>query len=59
VAGPAEMIDIGLVELMDGDGVTVIEWADKVAELLPHRAIHVSIEGVGDEPRTITIVTPA
>jgi tRNA threonylcarbamoyladenosine biosynthesis protein TsaE len=54
-AGPAEMIDIGLLELIDGDGVTVIEWADKVAGLLPERTIHVAIEGLGDGPRTITV----
>jgi tRNA threonylcarbamoyladenosine biosynthesis protein TsaE len=54
VAGPAEMIEIGLLELIDGDGVTVIEWADRIAALLPDRAIHVAIDGVGDEPRTIT-----
>lgn len=53
VAGPDEMIDIGLLELIDGDGVTLIEWADKVAALLPDRTIHVAIEGVGDEPRII------
>ena len=53
VAGPDEMVDIGLLELIDGDGVTVIEWADRVAGLLPDRTIHVAIEGVGDEPRTI------
>ena len=55
VAAPAEMVDVGLLELIDGDGVTVVEWADKVAALLPDRAIHVSIDGVGDEPRTIHI----
>ena len=53
VAGPDELIDIGFLELIDGDGVTLIEWADKVAGLLPDRTIHVAIEGVGDEPRTI------
>jgi len=57
VAGPDELIDIGLLELMDGDGVTVIEWADKVQSLLPDRTIHVAIDGVGDEPRAITIRT--
>lgn len=57
-AHPAELLDIGLVELMDADGVTVIEWADRLAGLLPERAIHVSIDGVGDELRTITIRTP-
>ncbi len=55
VAGPAEMVDVGLLELIDGDGVTVIEWADRVASLLPERTIHVAIDGVGDEPRTISI----
>ena len=55
VAGPAEMVDVGLLELIDGDGVTVIEWADTVAALLPPRTIHVAIDGVGDEPRTISI----
>ena len=54
VAGPAEMVDVGLLELIDGGGVTVIEWADRVAALLPERTIHVSIDGVGDEPRTIS-----
>lgn len=53
VGSPAEMIDIGLSELIDGDGVTVIEWADKITALLPDRAIHVAIDGVGDEARTI------
>ena len=55
VAGPAEMVDVGLLELIDGDGVTVIEWADKVAALLPERTIHVSIDGVGDQSRTIRV----
>ena len=55
VAGPAEMVDVGLLELIDGDGVTVIEWADKVAALLPERTIHASIDGVGDQPRTIHV----
>jgi len=52
-----ELIDLGLLELMsgEGEGVTLIEWADKLPSLLPVDAIHVSIRGVGDEPRHITI----
>src|SRR5216683_8140082 len=46
-----ELLDLGLDELFSGDGVTVVEWADKLLPLLPARAIHVHIEGVGDEPR--------
>lgn len=51
----AELLDLGLPELMDGDGVTVIEWAERLEPLLPARAVRVRIAGVGDEPREITI----
>jgi len=53
-----ELLDLGLEELFDGEGVTVVEWADKLSPLLPPRTIHVHIEGVGDEPRVITIRRP-
>lgn len=52
-----ELMDLGLLELLGGEGVTVIEWADKLESLLPPEAIHVHIDGVGDEPRAITIRT--
>jgi tRNA threonylcarbamoyladenosine biosynthesis protein TsaE len=54
----AELIDLGLLDLMGGDGVTLIEWADKAEPLLPSRTIRVRIEGVGDEPRVVTIARP-
>ncbi|MGH7314264.1 MAG: tRNA (adenosine(37)-N6)-threonylcarbamoyltransferase complex ATPase subunit type 1 TsaE [Candidatus Rokuibacteriota bacterium] len=57
-ASLTELMDLGLPELFDEDGVTVIEWADKLTSLLPSRAIHVAIAGVGDEPRRITIRRP-
>ena len=57
-ASLTELMDLGLPELFDEGGVTVIEWADKVGPLLPSRTIHVAIAGVGDEPRQITIRAP-
>jgi tRNA threonylcarbamoyladenosine biosynthesis protein TsaE len=53
-----ELVELGLEEMLDGDGVTVIEWADKLLPLLPARTIHVRIEGLGDEPRRIAIDEP-
>src|SRR5213078_533744 len=50
-----ELLELGVPELLQGDGVTVVEWADKLLPLLPARTIEVRIEGLGDEPRTITI----
>lgn len=51
----AELQDLGLPELFAGDGVTLVEWADKLGPLLPRGAIEVRIAGLGDEPRRITI----
>jgi tRNA threonylcarbamoyladenosine biosynthesis protein TsaE len=50
-----ELVELGVPELMGGDGVMVVEWADKLLPLLPPGTIEVRIEGVGDEPRTIAI----
>jgi len=54
-ASLAELLDLGVEEMMDGDGVTVIEWAERLEPVLPARAVRVRIAGVGDEPRRITI----
>jgi tRNA threonylcarbamoyladenosine biosynthesis protein TsaE len=54
----AEIRALGLEELVDGewsDGVTAIEWAERAVALLPERTVHLQIEGVGDEARTILI----
>jgi tRNA threonylcarbamoyladenosine biosynthesis protein TsaE len=53
-----ELVDLGLLDLFDGDGVTLVEWADKAEPLLPERTVRVRIDGVGDEPRVITIARP-
>ena len=50
-----ELLDLGLEEFLYGDGVTVVEWADKLLPLLPPHAIVVTISGLGDEPREIVI----
>ena len=54
-ASLAELLDLGVEEMMDGDGVTIIEWAERLEPVLPARAVRVRIAGVGDEPRRITI----
>lgn len=51
----AELQDLGLEEFFWGDGVTVVEWADKLLPLLPPHTITVKISGLGNEPREILI----
>jgi tRNA threonylcarbamoyladenosine biosynthesis protein TsaE len=50
-----ELVDIGLEEMIHGEGVTVIEWADKLLPLLPPDTVAVTITGLGEEPRRIVI----
>ena len=38
-----DMYDLGYEEYFFGDGVTVVEWADKVTELIPRDAITINI----------------
>ena len=38
-----ELLDIGAEEMLDGDGVCVIEWADIVADVLPDDALAVQL----------------
>jgi tRNA threonylcarbamoyladenosine biosynthesis protein TsaE len=56
--GLAELMDLGLLDLIGGDGVTLLEWADRAEPLLPARAVRVRIEGLGDEPRAVMIEDP-
>src|SRR5262245_63242178 len=44
LSGPREFAELGVDEYFGGDGVCVVEWADKVAETIP--AEHLSI-GIG------------
>jgi len=53
-----EVLELGLEEMMHGDGVTVIEWADKILPLLPPGTVMVRIRGLGDEPRCIEVEEP-
>jgi tRNA threonylcarbamoyladenosine biosynthesis protein TsaE len=53
-----EVLELGLEEMMHGDGVTVIEWADKILPLLPPGTVMVRIRGLGDEPRSIEVEEP-
>jgi tRNA threonylcarbamoyladenosine biosynthesis protein TsaE len=58
IASVGELLDLGLLDLLGGDGVTIVEWADKADPVLPARTVRVRIEGLGDEPRTILVEDP-
>jgi len=50
-----EFFELGPDEYFDSDGLTFIEWADRVAHLLPDERIEVTLEVAGDTARRATI----
>jgi tRNA threonylcarbamoyladenosine biosynthesis protein TsaE len=46
----------GLLDERQAEGVTVIEWAERLGPALPPRRLEVRIDGSGDAPRTIALV---
>lgn len=52
----AEVVDLAIPELLDGDTVTLIEWGDVIESALPPDHLDVDFTlGDGDDDRTITL----
>ena len=52
-----EVFDVGLPELLDEGGVTLIEWGDVIAPTLPADFLEVRLRfGEGDDDRIIEVV---
>jgi tRNA threonylcarbamoyladenosine biosynthesis protein TsaE len=54
-APAAEAVDIGLDELMEGRGVCVVEWAERVAGLLPPDHLRIELVATDDSTRDLAI----
>ena len=55
IGGPLEGWDLGLDEQLFGDGVCVVEWADRAAELFPEEALWIALDhGDGETQRTLS-----
>ena len=50
-----ELMDLGIMELLDGGGVTLIEWGDVVAGSLPPDFLEVRLELGDDDERIVGI----
>jgi tRNA threonylcarbamoyladenosine biosynthesis protein TsaE len=51
IGNVVELDEIGLDEIMGCDGITVIEWAEKMIELLPKERLFISISIVDHQTR--------
>ena len=53
-----EFADLGVGEYFSGDGVCLVEWADKVAETLPADHLRIELEVLGETRRRATVTAP-
>ena len=51
----AQALAIGIEDYLNGQGVTVIEWAERIASLLPPQTIRIRIESLGENTRRIEV----
>jgi tRNA threonylcarbamoyladenosine biosynthesis protein TsaE len=58
LAGPDEFEALGVSDYWSGDGVCLVEWADRVLDLLPTSAWIVRIEPTGPEQRRLSLAFP-
>jgi tRNA threonylcarbamoyladenosine biosynthesis protein TsaE len=52
---PDEMYDIDCVEFFWGNGISIVEWADKVMECLPDEFIKIEIRTINQTSRDIRV----
>jgi len=56
LASEREFADLGVHEYFDGDGICLVEWADKVPTCLPKERLEIRITITGSETRRLEIV---
>ena len=56
LSGPRDLNDVGYEEYFYGDGVVVIEWAEKIRDILPAETMFIYLRYLDDNTREIRIV---
>lgn len=54
----SDLDDLGYDEFISGKGVVVIEWAEKIVQVIPDVAIFINFEYIDENKRKITIKGP-
>jgi tRNA threonylcarbamoyladenosine biosynthesis protein TsaE len=56
LASAEDALEGGLIDDRQRDGVTLVEWPERLGDALPDDRLDVRIDGTGDEPRRITLL---
>lgn len=52
---PPEGKNIGLEEVIEGDGVAVIEWPEFINEMIPFHSMNIEIHALGGDKRKLVV----
>ena len=55
LAGAEDALAAGILDDRAAEGVTVIEWAERLGAALPPGRLEIVIDGAGDAPRTLVL----
>lgn len=58
VYDPDELVEVGLLEHFNGEGVTLIEWGDRVRPLAPEDAWEIHLSHMDEGQRRIQLAIP-
>ena len=53
LSGPEDALGAGLLDERRAEGVTVVEWAERLSAALPAGRLEIRLDGSGDDPRTL------
>jgi tRNA threonylcarbamoyladenosine biosynthesis protein TsaE len=56
LGAPRELLEIGAEEAFYGDGICVIEWAERVLEALPPDRLEIHLEVSGEARREVRLI---
>lgn len=56
--GSDDAFSIGIEDYLYGNGICIIEWAERIQEVLPEEAILVDISIIGETDRLLTLTHP-
>lgn len=55
LSSPAELVDLGYEEYFFGEGVSIVEWGDRVEALFPPDYLEISIDRLAESDRKLAL----
>ena len=53
--GTEDFINLGVDDMLYGDGVCIIEWSDNIKDILPKNRLEIKIKVIDENKRSLTI----